>query len=37
MVDTNLVVWELEILVRDIDSVKLSQTKVAVIDHGFKP
>jgi hypothetical protein len=37
VVDANLVVWELEILVRDRDSIQLSQTQVPVIDHGFKP
>jgi hypothetical protein len=36
-VDANLVVRELEILVRDRDSVQLSQTQVPVINHGFKP
>lgn len=38
VVDSNLVVRELEaLLVIDRDCVELSQARVAMVDHGFKP
>lgn len=37
VVDTNFIIRELEIRVRDRDSVQFTQKKVSMIDHGFKP
>lgn len=37
VVDSNFVVWELEIRVRHRDNVQFSQTNISVVDHGFKP